>query len=60
MSKAKKLNLDNVSGSTVIKPISCELSDNMKKYIEYTKEVDKWMNESITKLLGVPKKHFDK
>ncbi len=58
MSKAKKLNLDNVSGSTDIKPISCELSENMKNHLEYTKKVEDWLNESATKLLGVPKKYI--
>ena len=49
-----------VSSSTVIEPISCELSDNMKSYMENMKWVNDNFHKHVTKVLMIPKEMFGK
>jgi hypothetical protein len=53
-----QLNIGAVSSSTVIDPISCELSESMKKYIDVMKWVNENYHEHITRALMIPKEYF--
>jgi hypothetical protein len=50
-----KLGISDVSSSTVIEPISCELSEDMKSHIEMIECVNDNFNKYITKALMIPK-----
>lgn len=57
----QQLNISDVSGSTtVIEPIRCELSDNMKAYIEMIEWVNDNFHKYAIKSLMIPKQMFGK
>lgn len=47
-----------VSSSTVIEPISCELSESMKAHIEMMEWVNENFHKYATKMLMIPKEYF--
>lgn len=49
-----------ISSSTVIEPISCELSDNTKAHIEMMECVNDHFHKYVTKALMIPKEMFGK
>ena len=51
--------IHDVSGSTVIEPISCELSDSIKAHIEMIEWSNKMFDEARKQLM-IPKKMFGK
>jgi hypothetical protein len=58
MSKAKdKLNLNNVSGSTEIKPIDLGMSDSLKSFLELIPSQEEVHKRLIEKCM-IPKKYF--
>ena len=57
-SEKPKLHLQNVSSSTVIEPINCELSEDMKAHIEMLEWGNALFDEARKKLM-IPKEMFD-
>ena len=53
-----QLHLQNVSSSTVIEPINCELSESMKAHIEMMEWVNENFHKYATKMLMIPKDMF--
>ena len=53
-----QLHLQNVSSSTVIEPISCELSESMKAHIEMMEWANENFHKYATKALMIPKEYF--
>ena len=47
-----------VSGSTVIEPISCELSESLKSHIEMIEWTKQAFDVYATKMLMIPKEMF--
>jgi len=54
----KAFAIHDVSSSTVIEPISCELSESMKEDIEMIEWVNESFNKYVTKALMIPKEYF--
>ena len=53
-----KLHLQNVSSSTEIEPIGCELSESMKAHIEMMEWANENFHKYATKMLMIPKEYF--
>lgn len=63
MSKSSKKETEqcaipDVSSSTVIEPISCELGEHIKEYIEMMEWVNNNFHKYVTKTLMIPKERF--
>ena len=54
----KQRNILAVSSSTVIEPINCELSENMKAQIEMLEWTNNAFDKYATKVLMIPKEMF--
>lgn len=57
LKKEKQCAIHDVSSSTVVEPISCELSDNMKAHIEMMEWCEKLFDETRMGLM-IPKEMF--
>ena len=55
---SEQLNILAVSSSTVIEPINCELSENMKAQIEMLERINNAFDKYATKVLMIPKEMF--
>ena len=51
--------IHDVSSSTVIEPISCELSESMKAHIEMLEWTKNAFDKYATKVLMIPREMFD-
>ena len=56
MSKSEKINLVN----TEIRPLSNEISQEMKDYLHFQKRINDMFNKNANELLKIPKEYFGK